>query len=48
MIIGVEFKDLKKLNPSITAEDLQEALPQLQEVFQKYDNIVNRNAEETK
>ena len=25
MIIGVEFKDLKKLNPSITAEDLQEA-----------------------
>lgn len=45
-VINKLFGDITNSNTNL--EDLQEALPQLQEVFQKYDNIVNGNAEETK
>ena len=45
-VINKLFGDIANSNTNL--EDLQEALPQLQEVFQKYDNIVNRSDEETK
>ena len=45
-VISKLFGDIENSNSNL--DDLQEALPQLQEVFSKYDNIMNRNTEETK
>ena len=45
-VISKLFGNMENSNPNLN--DLQEALPQLQEVFNKYDNIMNRNTEETK
>ena len=44
-VINNFFGKLSDENSDI--DSLQEALPQLQEVFDKYDKIVNRNTEET-
>lgn len=46
-VINKLFGDMS--NNNINLEDLQETLPQLQEVFNKYDNIISgNNTEETK
>ena len=46
-VINKLFGDMS--NNNVNLEDLQEALPQLQEVFNKYDNIISgNNTEETK
>lgn len=45
-VINNFFGKLSDDNADINS--LQDALPQLQEVFDKYDQIVNRNTEETK
>ena len=45
-VITKLFGDIS--NNNINIEDLEKALPQLQEAFTKYDKIINRNVEETK
>lgn len=45
---GVMSKLTNFTDENYNMEDLQKAIPEINEVFQKYDNIINPNIEETK
>lgn len=45
---GVIRKFLNAPDEDVDLENLEKMLPQLQEAFKKYDEIINRNVEETK